>query len=110
VAILGRKSKNGRVYSDRALQSAARVYEGSRVYVNHNFGADRGQPRDVTQYVGRVDGLFVDGDIVRAAEFTVCNENFWPLVASIGRDPRAFGSFGIFFPRGAWTSLRIPRR
>lgn len=41
VKILGRESSNGRVYSDRAMDSAARLYEGIGVNINHT---DRSQP------------------------------------------------------------------
>lgn len=41
VKILGRESSNGRVYSDRAMDSAARLYENIGVNINHT---DRSQP------------------------------------------------------------------
>lgn len=41
VKVLGRESKNGRTYSDRALDDAAKLYEGAEVNVDH---PDRKQP------------------------------------------------------------------
>lgn len=35
VKLLGRVSRNGRRYADRALNDAARLYEGARVYLDH---------------------------------------------------------------------------
>lgn len=92
VAVLGSHSRNGRRYTNAALQSAARVFEGTRVFLNHREQqGTRTKPHDVRDYVGRLTGLHVDGDLVRARELTVVNESHWPLLTSIDKDPKAFG-------------------
>src|SRR5574343_89701 len=93
VAVLGSKSRNGYTYEQSALTSAAKVFEGARVFVNHHIPGtgDKSRGRDVREYVGRLNGLRVDGGTVRAESFIVANEAHWPLVKSIARDPKAFG-------------------
>src|SRR4029079_5122261 len=44
VKVLGRESRNGREYSDRALHEAARLYDGIGVNLNH---PDRCEPNPV---------------------------------------------------------------
>lgn len=66
VKVLGRESKNGRTYSDRALADAARLYEGVQV----NFDHDRKEPyreRGLMEGFGvlrdnaiRADGVYAD--------------------------------------------------
>jgi len=93
VAILGPQSANGRTYSKRALEDAVRVFEGARVYVNHRRRSNgRTEPRDVRDYLGRLEGVHLAGDgKVRADSLHVVNENHWPLVQISERDPAAFG-------------------
>lgn len=92
VAILGSVSRNGRRYSPGALQDAIRVFEGARVFANHREERNgKIRPHDVRDYVGRISGLFLDGDMVRAREMRVVNSEFWPLIEAGLRDPGAFG-------------------
>lgn len=42
-------------------------------------------------YAGRLSGLYLDGDKVRAREFHVVNEAHWPLLRTVETDPAAFG-------------------
>lgn len=88
VVVLGAVSRNGRRYTPAALESAARTFEGKRVYLNHG---KRGQGRDVRDYVGYLSGLHVQGDKVRANRLVVANRQHWPIVASVEQHPEAFG-------------------
>lgn len=64
VKILGKESKNGRTYSDRAMQQAATLYEGRKVNIDHMMreGAERpfrdvfGELRNVSLKEGAVYG------------------------------------------------------
>lgn len=67
VKILGLTSSNGRVYSPAAIRKAARLYEGTKVNVNHPQG-HASFPRDYRDRIGMIrsvtvregDGLFGD--------------------------------------------------
>lgn len=66
VKVLGLTSRNGRAYSPAALVSAAALYEGAKVNVNHAAG-DSTAPRDYRDRLGRLrearaaeDGLYAD--------------------------------------------------
>lgn len=69
VKCLGRESKNGRTYSDRALSDAVNLYEGSEVNVDHPDGSteDGGFERQMADGFGvlrstslRASGVFAD--------------------------------------------------
>lgn len=93
VAVLGSKSKNGRKYTNEALEDATSVFEGAKVYLNHrdNNGARR-MPHRVENFVGRLQGLRVEEGIVRAEKLKVVNDNHWKLLSSIAEnDPGAIG-------------------
>lgn len=47
IRILGRVSSNGRRYSDKAMESAARLGEGQRAYLDHNNGE-----RKIREWIG----------------------------------------------------------
>jgi len=67
VKILGLKSRNGRVYTEQALQQAAGLYEGAKVNVNHPRH-DATAPREYQERLGvvrnvafrRARGLYAD--------------------------------------------------
>src|SRR5690606_2752272 len=52
VRIIGRQSTNGRVYSERALKTAARLYEGCRVLVDHPRNPGDPGERSVRDWIG----------------------------------------------------------
>lgn len=57
VKILGRESSNGRIYSPRAMESAARMYEGIGVNIDHT---DRSQPdreRKLSEAFGYLENI-----------------------------------------------------
>ena len=67
VKILGLQSRNGRTYLPEALAQAARLYEDTKVNVNHPKGSPLG-PRDYQDRIGTIrnvavrpgEGLFAD--------------------------------------------------
>lgn len=66
VKVLGRVSRNGRLYRPEALQRAAALYEGAKVNVNHPKGRPDA-PRDYQDRIGVLrqarsagDGIFAD--------------------------------------------------
>jgi hypothetical protein len=56
VKVLGQESRNGRFYPPRTLRSAAPLYEGSKVNVNHPKGSPGG-PRDYQDRMGMIRGV-----------------------------------------------------
>lgn len=54
VKVLGKHSLNGRVYSDKALEDAARLYEGAPVRINHPSRRDPGEDRGVEDQFGEL--------------------------------------------------------
>lgn len=90
-------SGNRRVYTDEALRQAAGLFENSKVYVNHRDLVETpdgtvAKPHPVENYVGRINGLYLDKDgKLRAREFRVMNMSHWNLVEIARSDPAAFG-------------------
>lgn len=91
VKILGKESKNGREYTDAAMEEAARLYEGAKVNIDHrreNPKAERGflegfgELRNVTR---KSDGVFGDLHFLKShpAADAVCE--------SAERFPNQFG-------------------
>lgn len=65
VKLLGKESKNGRIYSERALQDAARLYEGAAIYFDHAKEDGNRSIRDLAGQVRRPrwSGTEVRGDL-----------------------------------------------
>ncbi|MSR58329.1 MAG: hypothetical protein EXS05_11745 [Planctomycetaceae bacterium] len=63
VRIIGRDSKNGRTYTQGALEQAATMYEGVSVYVNHRSG--RSGDRDLRDKIGWLESVRVSAGEVR---------------------------------------------
>jgi hypothetical protein len=92
VKLLGPKSKNGRVYSDQAMQDAAGFYEGVQVNVDH---PDRDKPdadRPMQSFFGEIrdvrrtpEGNF--GDL----HFLKTHEMAGSICEAAERFPRQFG-------------------
>ena len=62
VKILGRESKNGRTYSDKALNEAARQYEGCDVNVNHPDRSKPNSERRIEDGIGWLESVRVERD------------------------------------------------
>lgn len=68
VALLGKVSQNGRVYSESAMKDAARLYAGARVFLDHPTDREmkrRNGVRSVRDLVGRIQNPRFAGDRVR---------------------------------------------
>lgn len=68
VKLLGKVSKNGRIYSEQALKDAARLYDGVAVYFDHpteSEDRDRGGNRSVRDLAGKVRRPRLVGEEVR---------------------------------------------
>lgn len=92
VRILGRSSRNGREYSDAALQQAARLYERLGVNLNHPDRPQADGRRDVEDGFGwlesinvRADGVYGDLHYFRA------HPRSEMIVEAAVRNPRRFG-------------------
>jgi len=74
VKILGRESKNGRTYSDRALREASSFYEGIKVNIDHPDRANPNQERSFSSFIGQLDrcrvtesGVYGDLNILKSS-------------------------------------------
>lgn len=63
VKVLGHKSSNGRTYLPEAVSSAAKLYEGAKVNVNHVRGSTG--PRDYQDRIGVIRGVRSEHDGLR---------------------------------------------
>lgn len=92
VKILGRQSRNNRVYSDAALNQAAYLYEGLAVNLDHPLRSASGSDRSVADGFGwltsvgvRESGVFGDLHFLRTHPQA-------PMIAEAAeRNPRRFG-------------------
>lgn len=68
VVLLGRRSRNGRVYTDTAMQEAAELYRGVKFFIDHPTKSEEkntGGVRSVHDLAGRVLNPRVVGEQVR---------------------------------------------
>ncbi len=92
VKVLGRESRNGREYTDRALQEAATLYEGIGVNLNHPDRRETNLERPVEAGFGwlqgvevKTDGVYADLHYLRSHALAAV------LVEAAERNPRRFG-------------------
>jgi len=114
VKVLGRRSRNGREYSESAMQDAARLYQKCNVNMNHlgkgGAGADlHGNPL-VQAGIGwlenahvRPDGVFADLHVLKS------NPSAEMVFEAAERNPNRFGlshhAYGKAFNRGGKTVI-----
>jgi hypothetical protein len=92
VRILGRVSRNGREYSDAALQQAARLYEGLGVNLNHPERPQSDGTRDVEDGFGWLETIEVRGDGVYGnLHYFRAHPSADVIVEAATRNPRRFG-------------------
>ncbi len=92
VRILGRESKNGRTYSERALREAKDFYEGIKVNIDHPDRSNPNQERSFTSFIGQLDSCRVEesgvyGDLNIAKKHTDAEFVF----EAAERFPKLFG-------------------
>lgn len=90
VRILGRTSRNGRRYSDKALESAARLYDGRKVNVNH-IREGKGE-RPLQDAFGEIRNPVVKGDFVEGDLHYLTKHSLAPVIAEAAQKfPKSFG-------------------
>ena len=85
VALLQPVSKNGRIYSEKALNSAVGLLENAKVFANHDFD------NQIQNYLGRVKGVYRDGKVIRAKEFVMMASTHDYVFEIAEKDSNAFG-------------------
>lgn len=92
VKILGRVSKNGRVYSDKAMDDGVRIYEGLKVNVDH---PDKSRPkaeRGFLEGFGELRGVTrKDDGVYGDLHFLKSHPAASPVCESAERFPKQFG-------------------
>lgn len=94
VAILGPRSENHndggqpRLYYESARESAVKLFEGAKSFLDHRIG----ECHPVANYVGRVVGLYIDGEKVMAKELRLVNKAHRDMILDLAEaDSTAFG-------------------
>lgn len=92
VKVLGRTSRNGREYSDRALAEAARFYEGIGVNLNHPDRRETAIERPVEAGFGWLAAIEVKADGVYGdLHFLKSHPQAAVIVEAAERNPKRFG-------------------
>lgn len=92
VRVLGRTSRNGREYSDAALQQAARLYEGIGVNLNHPSRPQGEGARLVEDGFGWLQGITLRNDGVYGdLHYFRAHPSADVIVEAAARNPRRFG-------------------
>jgi hypothetical protein len=92
VKVLGRTSRNGREYSDRALAEAAKFYEGIGVNLNHPDRRETASERPVEAGFGWLAGIEVKADgVFGDLHFLKSHPQAAVIVEAAERNPKRFG-------------------
>lgn len=92
VKILGRDSRNGRKYSDSAMDQAAKLYEGCKVNVDHPDRSNPKRERGLLEGFGVIRNVKRDGDSVRGDLHFIKSHPAAPVICeSAERFPDKFG-------------------
>ena len=92
VKILGRKSENGRTYSDRAIADAVKLYEGIDVNIDHPSRSKPGAERGMAEWAGVLEGVTERADGVYGDLKLLKNHTLTPqLMEAAERMPGNFG-------------------
>lgn len=90
VRILGRVSKNGRRYSDKALESAAKLYAGRKVNVNHLREGKAERP--FQDLFGEIKNASIAGDaVVGDLHFLTEHSLAKSFIEAAEKFPKSFG-------------------
>ncbi len=89
VCLLGSKSKNGRTYTPKAIQDAARIFAGARIQEMHTQDH---KPRKPSEYLGLVGETYVKGGKVYAKEIRIASDHDYSRLSFMAEnDPSAVG-------------------
>ena len=92
VKILGRESRNNRVYSDNALAQAARLYEGLKVHIDHPNRSTPDAERAFVEGFGELRDVKTNGDGVYGdLHFLTSHSQAATVCESAERFPKQFG-------------------
>ena len=92
VKILGRTSRNHRVYSEAALNQAAYLYEGLAVNLDHPVPAQAGAGRSVAEGFGWLTSVGVrEGGVFGDLHFLRSHPQADMIAEAAERNPRRFG-------------------
>jgi len=92
VKILGRTSRNQRVYAPGALHAAARLYEGLAVNVDHPHGRTPAAPRQVAEGLGWLSAIRVtDEGVYGDLHYLRSHPQAEMIVEAAERNPWRFG-------------------
>jgi hypothetical protein len=92
VRVLGRQSRNGREYSDRALAEAAALYQGIGVNLNHPERHETNRERPVEAGFGWLEAVEVKADGVYAdLHYLRSHPQAAVIVEAAQRNPKRFG-------------------
>jgi|GEM_PF-2533197 len=94
VKILGRESSNGRVYSERAIKSAARLYEGIGVNINHTERNNPDRDRRLDEMFGVIKNTRIkqsDGAVYGDLFYLKSHPLAPAIVEAAQRMPNHFG-------------------
>jgi hypothetical protein len=93
VKILGRQSRNGRVYSDQAMAEAAALYDGCDVNIDHPAEGENAASRRLADGFGALRNVRIEADAV-FGDLHYFDQH--PLAALVlERAERMPGSFGL---------------
>ena len=104
VKILGKHSKNGRVYTDKAMDDAARVYEGLAVNIDHPDGPNAGKERKFHEGIGELRNVRRIGEENRGDLYYAKSHPYAPLL--VERAQRFPNNFGLSHNVEGETSRR----
>lgn len=92
VKVLGRESRNGRTYSDRALKEAAGHYRNAQVNLDHPDKSKAGTDRKVKEQFGWLTNSVVESDGVYADLHYLTKHDFAPRFVELAkRNPTQLG-------------------
>lgn len=90
VRILGRVSKNGRRYSDKAIESAAKLYDGRKVNVNH-IREGKGD-RPFQDFFGEIRNVrMMEGEVRGDLHYLTTHDQAAKFAEAAQKFPRSFG-------------------
>jgi hypothetical protein len=92
VKILGRESRNGRVYTEQAMKDAVGLYEGCEVNIDHPAVEEATNERSMRDGIGRiVNARFEEDGVYGDLEYLETHDLASMLIERAERMPQSFG-------------------